>query len=44
MVEIFGVIGFVVILGVVVKIIGLKEIEFGGFRITFSDNSKQLKK
>ncbi len=44
MITTFTIIGLVFFLSVVIRLSGLEEIMFGGFRIKFSKQPKQIKK
>ena len=44
MITTFAIIGVVIFLGAVIRLSGLEEIVFGGFRIKFSKQPKQIKK
>ena len=44
MITTFTIFGFVIFVGAVIRLSGLEEIAFGGFRIKFSTPPKQIKK
>jgi hypothetical protein len=44
MITTFTIFGFVIFVGAVIRLSGLEEIAFDGFRIKFSSPPKQIKK
>ncbi|HKO60251.1 MAG TPA: hypothetical protein VJV03_03750 [Pyrinomonadaceae bacterium] len=44
MITAFTIVGVLIFLGAVIRLSGLEEIVFGGFRIKFSKQAKQIKK